>query len=256
VPTKSGALVNKHLAPLWRWNNFVRRGYLFDPMQPRPVELHVTLWDSPWRGLDLLPVPDVWARAQRVEFDGLDLRVLSRPDTLVHLGVHFATHLVEREARLGQAIDLARFLNHSSGERDWAQIVRVSDSARVMRLVYLALRTTHALTGAPLPPPAILDTMRLRTPARLRAWAEHDAARDVLAMDFRNPDLRRAYALTFAAAASRREKLRVLRFAFFPSLDALQAEYGARSRWLYARHLAERGRVYWNARRQRRANGN
>ncbi len=253
VPTKTGAFVNKHLPSVWRLNGFVRRGYLFDVAQPRPVEMHVALWDSPWRGLDVLPLPDVWARRQWITLGDVSVRVMSLEDTLVHLCVHLATHLVEREARVGQALDLARWLAARAEQIDWARVIASSDCARVTRFVYLALRATHTLTGAPLPLENILNALCARTPPRLRAWVEQHGAADLLALDFRETDLSRAYALTFAATASWREKARVLRFALLPPREALEQEYGARGVWLYARHLRGRGRVYLNARRAARA---
>lgn len=251
VPQKAGAVVGKHLPSVWRLNGFVRRGYLFDVMQPRPVEMHLTLWDTQWRGLDLLPLPDLWARSQQIQVGDATVQVLSREDTCVHLCVHLATHLVEREARVGQAIDIARFLRMHGTEMDWADVIRASERAHVTRFVYLALRAVNTLTGAPLPPQEIMDALRAKTPAGLRTWVEQNGARDLLAMDYRNTDLSRAYALTFAAAESWREKVRVLRFALLPPMDTLQAEYGGRGPWLYARHLEGRGRVYLAARRAR-----
>lgn len=255
VPTKAGAVVHKHLPSLWRLNGFVRRGYLFDVAQPRPIEMHLTLWDTQWRGLALLPIPDVWQHSRRVEMDGQGVRVLSLEDTCIHLCVHLASHLVEREARVGQAIDLARLLAVRGAEMDWERIVIASDRAHVTRFVYLALRAVNTLTGAPLPPPRVIEHLSAHTPARLRAWIQHHSAHDLLRMDYRQTDLSRAYALTFAAAESWQEKVRVVRFALFPPMDALQAEYGGRGPWLYARHVEQRGRVYLDSLRQRRANG-
>lgn len=251
VPAKPGAVVQKHLPSVWRLNGFVRRGYLFDVAQPRPVEMHLTLWDTGWRGLDVLPLADAWQRSERITLDGVAARVLSLQDTVIHLCVHLATHLVEREARVGQAIDIARLLAKYSAELDWERIVETSERAHVTRFLYLALRAANTLTGAPLPPQTILDQIRKRTPAPLRTWVEQHGAHDVLAMDYRNTDLHRAYALTFAATRTWREKARVLRFALLPSMDALQAEYGGRGPWLYARHLQGRGRVYFAALRRR-----
>lgn len=256
VPMKAGTFVTKHLPSVWRLNGFARRGYLFDVAQPRPVEMHTTLWDTDWRGLDLQPIPDLWARSVQVAVDEKNVRVLSLEDTFAHLCVHLATHLVEREARVGQAIDIARLLAQRGDAFDWTRVIAASEAARVTRFVYLALRAVNVLTGAPLPPQNILDTLRAKTPARLRAWIEQHGARDLLAMDYRHTDLSRAYALTFAATQSWREKIRVVRFALLPSLDTLQAEYGAGGALLYARHIERRGRVYLNALRQRRAHGN
>lgn len=256
VPTKTGAVVHKHLPSVWRMNGFVRRGYLFDVAQPRPVEMHLTLWDSGWRGLDVLQLPDVWQHSRLIDVDESRVRVMSDPATLVHLCTHLSTHLVEREARVGQAIDIARFLAARERGIDWEQVLESSERAHVTRFVYVALKAVNTLTGAPLPPKNMLAALRARTPAQLRAWAEQNGAHDLLAMDYRRTDLSSAYALTFAAAQSWQEKARVMRFALFPPLAALQAEYGGHGAWLYARHVERRGRVYLASVRQRRASGN
>lgn len=251
VPTKPGAAVEKHLPSVWRANGFVRREYLFDVTLLRPVEMHLTLWDRNWRGLTLGVLPALWERSRVVDIDGMRVRTLSPEDTCVHLCVHLATHLVEREARLGQASDVARLLLSRASTLDWQYIVQAGDDARVIRLVYLALRVVGALTGAPLPPASILETLAARTPPALRQWAEQQSGNDLLAMDYRRVDLARAYSLTFAAADSWRESASVVRFALLPSRDALRQEYGGDSLLEYARHAGRRGRAYFNARLKR-----
>src|SRR5581483_4017087 len=220
VPTH--AAVNKHLPSVWRLNGFVRRGYLFDVAQPRPVELHLTLWDHEWRGLDVRPLPDLWAHSIRVEVEGISVRVLSPEDTFIHVCEHLATHLIERGARLGQVIDVARMLQRRGAQLNWERILESADTARVTRFVYLAQCAVNVLTGAPLPPSEDVAVLRARTPTRLREWAEQHSANDLLALDFRQPDLSQAYKLTFASTQSWKENARVLRFAFLPSPDTLQ----------------------------------
>lgn len=252
VPTKKGAAVEKHLPSLWRLNGFVRRGYLFDVAQPRPVEMHLSLWDTGWRGLEIQPIPHLWEQSRRVQEEGHAVRVLSLADTIVHLCVHLATHLVEREARVGQVIDIARLLDMQGTEIRWDEVIETSMQANLTRFVYLALCAVNTLTAAPLPPQGILEKLRAATPARLREWVESNGGSDLLGLDYRNTDLSRAYALTFAATQSWREKARVVRFALFPPIETLQAEYGGRGPLLYARHVQGRGRVYLAGLRGRR----
>jgi hypothetical protein len=253
VPTKNGAAVTKHLPSVWKLNGFVRRSDLFDPALPRPVELHVTLWDAHWRGLDVLQPTDLWVHSRRANVDSTPVRILSPEHTLMHLCVHLSTHLIEREARLGQALDVGRLLVHPNFRPDWERLLAAAAAANVSRLVYLALSLANSLAGAPLPPSNVMDRLRQNTPPRLAAWAERAAAADLLAMDYRRPDLHQAYALTFAAARTRREQARVLRFALLPSRSSLEQEYAARGPWVYVRHIGGRGRVYLLALAHRRA---
>jgi len=62
--------VAKHLQPLWRNDGYQWDGYLFDPLYPRPVELHVSLWERGWRGLRVYPLPDPWANTQACDVAG------------------------------------------------------------------------------------------------------------------------------------------------------------------------------------------
>jgi hypothetical protein len=265
VPTKAEAFVTKHLPSVWRLDGFVRRGYLYDVAQPRPVELHLTLWDDNWRGLKIRNLDDLWQRGRGVRLNApassdartsggtgnvpdMHLRVLSDEDTLIHLSVHFATHVVEREARVGQLIDVARFMQRRGASLDWAYILRASSDARVTRFVYLALKSAHMLLGAPLPTNDVVGKLSALAPLGLRQWVEQNAANDLLEMDYRKPELKDAYALTFAATQSLAEKLGVVRFALLPPREVLAQQYNAAPNAfplpLYARHFAERGRVY------------
>lgn len=259
VPTKAGALVTKHLPSLWRLDGFVRRGYLFDVAQPRPVELHLTLWDENWRGLTIRNLAELWKRSRTLTRRSdmkekvSEVSVLSDEDTMIHLAMHFSTHLVEREARVGQLLDVARMVLRRGAQLDWDYIVRASEETYTARFIYLALTMAHTAVGAPLPPEKTHSALRAQTPSKLRTYVEREATDDLFAMDYRAPDLSRAYALTFAASASLGEKMGVLHYALMPPREALAEKYhaprDAAPLPLYARHVAERGREYINARR-------
>jgi hypothetical protein len=235
--------VEKHLPALWRNDNYQWNGYLFDPLYPRPVELHVRLWEQNWRGLAVRQLPNPWADAQTQTITGAPLQRLSAENTLIHLAMHFAGHLVEREARLNQLLDLARFAQASSG-LEWDAILQRADRAGVSRFVYASLFLAHAVFSSPLPPPTAWQQLATATPPAFRAWlAEHGPA-DVLTSDFRRRHKGQDYRLTFLAASSNLEKLGILRFAALPPLGQLAAKYKLRHRWLgpllYPRYVAER----------------
>lgn len=245
LPAKD-AWVEKHLPALWRNDGYVWDGYLFDPHYPRPVELHVRLWDTGWRGLAVKPLPDVWERAQTRTVAGVPMQTLSDEDTLVHLAMHFAGHLIEREARLNQLLDLARFVYTTP--LDWNQCVRLAESANLSRFVFASLQLAHAIFASPLPPAPIWERLAARTPTAFRDWLAAHGPADILTSDYRQRHKGKDYQLTFLAARSLREKFGILRFAALPPLGQLMAKYNVRSRWLgaflYPRHLAERLTVY------------
>lgn len=248
LPTQD-AWVEKHLPSLWRNDGYVWDGYLFDPHYPRPVELHVRLWEDRWRGLAVKPLPEVWARAQTRTVAGAPMQTLSDEDTLVHLSMHFAGHLIEREARLNQLLDLARFVHHTS--LDWDRCLALAESANISRFVYASLQLAQAVFDSPLPPAPIWERLIARTPLAFRAWLIRAGPADVLTSDYRQRNKGKDYQLTFLAARSFSEKLGIMRFAALPPVGQLMAKYHVRFRWLgallYPRHLAERLTVYGRA---------
>jgi hypothetical protein len=246
--------IEKHLPPLWRNDGYHWDGYLFDPHYPRPVELHTRLWEQGWRGLQMEQLSNLWRRAQSATVAGVPMQLLSDEDTLVHLAVHFTGHLVEREARLNQLLDLARFMGQTTP--DWEQIWVQAAQANVIRFVYASLYLAQQIFGAPLPPENIWHRFLAATPPGFRAWLARHGADDVLTADYRRREKGKDYHLTFIAAASARERLGIVRFALLPPLGQLMAKYNLRHRWLgplfYPCYVAERVSTYgrnWLARR-------
>lgn len=239
--------IEKHLPSLWRNDGYRWDGYLYDPDYPRPVELHVRLWELGWRGLGVRDLPDVWARAATRTVAGTAMQVLSDEDTLVHLSMHFAGHLVEREARLNQLLDLARFVSQSAA-LDWDLSLRLAEAAGVSRFAYASLWLAREVFAAPLPPAAHWQALERLTPLPFRRWLEAEGAADVLTSDYRQRSKGQDYRLTFLAARSIGERLGIARFALLPPMGQLAAKYHLRHAWLgpllYPRHLAERAVTY------------
>jgi hypothetical protein len=236
--------VEKHLPPLWRNDSYQWSGYLFDPHYPRPVELHVRLWEQGWRGLNVQQLPDPWSDALTQTIAGAPMQRLSDEKMLIHLAMHFAGHLVEREARLNQLLDLALFSQKVAAALDWDQVLRSAAQAKVGRFVYGSLFLAHEIFGAPLPPTPIWQPLAAATPSAFRIWLAEHGSTDVLTSDFRRRDKGKDYRLTFLAADSILERWGIVRFAALPPLDQLVAKYRLRHRWLgpllYPRYVAER----------------
>jgi hypothetical protein len=242
--------VEKHLPPLWRNNGYQWDGYLFDPLYPRPVEIHTLLWESGWRGLAVTPLSGVWATAQQRPLTGgaghsvAEMRLMSDEDTLIHLAVHFSGHLVEREARLNQLLDLARFAAARQSSLKWPVIKARAAACGVARFVYAGLWLAHQLYRAPLPPTEIMGGLARLTPVGFRRWLAAEGVVDVLTGDYRQRRRGMDYRLTFLAAVSITERLGVVRFALLPPVAQLRYKYRPRYRWqtplLYPRYVAER----------------
>ncbi len=243
--------IEKHLPPLWRNDGYQWSGYLFDPHYPRPVELHVRLWEQGWRGLNVHQLPDPWADACTQTIAGVPMQRLSAEKMLIHLAMHFAGHLVECEARLNQLLDLALFSQKVGATLDWDQVLRNGTHARVSRFIYTSLFLAHEIFGAPLPPAPVWQPLAAATPSAFRVWLAEHGPTDVLTSDFRRRDKGKDYRLTFLAAYSMFERLGIVRFAVLPPVDQLVAKYKLRYRWLgplfYPYYIAERVRDYQDA---------
>jgi hypothetical protein len=241
--------VEKHLPSVWRNTDYNWDGYLFDPSYPRPVELHVRLWEDGWRGLRVNALPDVWRDAIKREVAGREMVVLSDEDTLVHLAMHFAGHLIEREARLNQLFDLAVFVSQTALQ--WATILAKSKVAGVGRFVYGSLWLAHQIFGSPLPPVDVWAELATLTPRAFRCWLAESGKIDVLTSSYRQRHKGRDYELTFMAARSWSERLGIVRFAALPPLEQLSVKYELRYRWLaplmYPRFFLERVMTYGGA---------
>ena len=236
--------IEKHLRPVWRNDGYGWDGYLFDPNYPRPVELHVHLWEQGWRGLQVRQLPDLWSGTQICSIAGTPMQTLSDENTLVHLAMHFAGHLIEGDGRLNQLLDLTRFVTKQSTALDWEHILAQARHAKVSRFVYASLFLAHQIFNAPLPPASVWQRLVAAAPAAFRSWLAESGVSDVLTADYRRPHQGKDYHLTFLAANSMRERLGIVRFAALPPIEQLMVKYNVRRRWLgplfYPRYVAER----------------
>ncbi|MDH3674366.1 MAG: nucleotidyltransferase family protein [Anaerolineae bacterium] len=245
--------VEKHLRPLWRNDNYQWNGYLYDPFYPRPVELHLCLWEQGWRGLRVANLVDPWRNVQTCRIGQSEVQLLSAENTMIHLAMHFTGHLVERDARLNQLLDLARWLQHNGAGVEWSTVMQRAEQANIVRFLYAALYLARNIYGAPLPPAAVWQQLESGTPQAFKAWLADRGCVDVLTSDYRRPDKGKDYHLTFMAAHSAGERLGIVRFAMLPPPEQLMARYGFRRRWLgpvyNLRYLFDRIREYAPGRR-------
>ncbi len=234
LPHNRDAWVEKHLPAYWHLDGRAVTYPLvnmFDPFHPRPVEVHLHLWEENFRGLRLRDPAGFWERSRLADVTGCPMRIPSLEDTFIHLCVHWACHWIEREARLAQLVDLDRFVRRFGDRLDWQTILRIGDAARVTRWIDAALRVARLVLDTPLPPIPIDDRLREACPPGLRRWIDRYAADDVALMDTRRPDKGVAYVLTWLSAQSLGERLGVARYALLPPRDFIMGRYGLKRRW-------------------------
>lgn len=121
------------------------------PPHPR-IEVH-------WR-LDLAQPAQaeegLCGRAQPAAIAGVDTRVLSPEDLLLHLCLHACHHVFD--FGLGLLCDIAVTVQRHSGEISWEQVCSGAAQWQAERRVYTALRLAKELAKAPVPE-AVLNTL-------------------------------------------------------------------------------------------------
>jgi hypothetical protein len=114
------------------------------PPHPR-LELHWRISPPP------IPaeVPDVWEEACSARIAGVEARVLSPEDLLIHLCLHSRLH------RFGQGLrpvcDLSAAIRHYQWELDWNKVLCRAQAWHAEQCVYLGLWLGKKLLDAPVP---------------------------------------------------------------------------------------------------------
>ncbi len=108
------------------------------------LELHWALWSARFfrhRG------DGWWERAGTAQIHGVQLRVLSPEDTLLHLAIH----RTRSPLRLRFLCDIAELLRRHSAALDWDYVLDQARAAGARTALFYALALPRALLGAPLP---------------------------------------------------------------------------------------------------------
>lgn len=190
------------------------------------VEPHWSLAYPPFA--DRLDMEPVWRRSQRGIAVGLDTRVLSRTDLVLHLCFHLS-HAAESAPLLWYG-ELARLLRRDAGAIDWPEIVRVARDTGQAPLVAAVLRTIKDLFDAPMPDTLLIELTKSPPERRAqgtRASLEASLAR--LLAEASHVDGRESFALLFALKGVRR-KLRYAIGILFPTAAFMRLHYGQSSK--------------------------
>lgn len=116
----------------------------------RTVEPHGSLEES-WFGLKVDITPGVWERVVPVSLNGQPALRLSTPDTLVHLAVHAAFHVIMASAVFVQLYDVGRVMATWAAELDWSRLVSLARAVRAEPFVYAGLCWAGKVYGTPIP---------------------------------------------------------------------------------------------------------
>lgn len=94
-----------------------------------------------------LPFPELWNRAERFSFGGMQVRILCPEDLLLVLCVHGAKHAWKH---LIWICDVAQVLRRHPDIK-WTEVVGRARQLGCQRILLLGLHLAHSMMGAPLP---------------------------------------------------------------------------------------------------------
>ena len=109
------------------------------------LELHWALWEERFFHLE---TDVLWERAVVTRVHGVQQRILSPEDTLLHLSIHRS----RSPLRLRFVCDVAELLRRHSATLDWDYVLRQAHTAGARTALFVALALAQQLLDAPLPP--------------------------------------------------------------------------------------------------------
>jgi hypothetical protein len=115
------------------------------------LEVHWDLWPS--SRFDSI-VDDLWQRARRERVAGVETRVLSDEDTLLHLAVHRTSSAL----RLRFVCDVAELVRRRQGTIDWDALEQRATSIQARVALHMVLSLARELLGAPVPAEILAGT--------------------------------------------------------------------------------------------------
>jgi hypothetical protein len=168
-PADLGPGITKHI------HTFRRAGDLASTPNPylsaagdRMIEPHRSLEES-WFGLKCDLTPGMWERSAETEIAGQRARALSPEDTLLHVGVHLAFHLIMGAPSFVQLVDVATLVTRRAPA--WDDFLARARALRASGYCYAALRLAAHSLSAPVPP-GVLQALAGDCPPGVRAAAE------------------------------------------------------------------------------------
>ena len=108
-----------HLPPLIKKTGWQWRGDYFDPEIPPGIEVHYQLWEPKFERIPVLLFKDVWEKTSLQEYQSLRVPVLPLNHELLYLTLHCCRHLLRSDLRLSHLYELAYFLHHNRGNREF-----------------------------------------------------------------------------------------------------------------------------------------
>jgi hypothetical protein len=179
-----------------------------------PIEIHWTI-ESPTEPF-AIDIEGLWERARPARVADVDVLVLSPEDLLLHLCLHTTFH---HRLTLGLrgCWDLFEMIRQCQDPIDWKQLQSRAREWRIEKYVYLTLQLAKDLLGAAVPAEVLTDLRPNWFDPKVMALARTEILGQA-------PSVSAPFARMWSAGR-RREKVRLLVEAMFPSRKALGRLY-------------------------------
>jgi hypothetical protein len=179
-----------------------------------PIEIHWTI-ESPTEPF-AIDIDGLWERARAARVADVDVLVLSPEDLLLHLCLHTTFH---HRLTLGLrgCWDLFEMIRQCQGPIDWKQVQARSREWRIEKYVYLTLQLAKDLLGAAVPAEVLTDLRPNWFDPKVMSLARTEILGQA-------PSVSATFARMWSAGR-RREKVKLLVEAMFPSRKALGRLY-------------------------------
>ncbi len=154
----------------------------YTPNIPRPVELHLSLWESIGEEINVDAPTDALDRKDLSNWDVLTFPVLAEDDFLILQALHTFQHILASWCRPSCFLEIAHFLERRQGDLAlWNRLRSRAQGRRTLaRILGLVFAISELLFHAPVPPTlAEWTTGSLPTPLSL--WVRRHGRRWALA---------------------------------------------------------------------------
>lgn len=192
-----------------------------------PIEIHWTIV-SPTEPIEI-DLEQLWERAHSVRIAGVDVKVLSPEDLLLHVCVH-AAFQHQFELGLRACWDIRRITHCFDGRIDWQQLRLRARKWGVEKYVYLTLRVAAELVQAIIPSSVLIELEPVGFEPGLIALAKKEVLMSRAAAVSVSPRFAEIW-----GTGKLGKKAGVLMEAMFPSRRALRRMYptSVKQKWVY-----------------------
>ena len=114
-----------------------------------PVELHTMLHKAEDE-YEFSP-DEMWAHAQQVTLQGVEVKVPDWPDTLIHTSIHLNKHFRDGQIQMSGFNDIVNILEVHRDTLDWVEVIKRSMQYKCENTVFKYIMLAHSTYRAYLP---------------------------------------------------------------------------------------------------------